>query len=144
MLHQAHLLQRTETPCDSTAGIHTVHSSLHGSTLPRRQPKPDMRRQLHQSRPLLRYGQHPHRSTRQIQGPPGTVICLMNHCYCCQGILCYSFADLPLAPLHPSLERLLQVVEENKRQLCIRQQAETIHQAWLWWTYVQLFTQNCR
>lgn len=37
-----------------------------------------------------------------------------------------------------------QVVEENKRQLCIRQQAEAKNQAWLWWTYVQLFDQNCK
>ncbi|KAA6422834.1 MAG: vacuolar-sorting receptor 1-like isoform 1, partial [Trebouxia sp. A1-2] len=37
-----------------------------------------------------------------------------------------------------------QVVEENKRQLCIRQQAESKHQAWLWWTYVQLFTTHCK
>ncbi|DBB12286.1 TPA: hypothetical protein ACH3X3_006385 [Trebouxia sp. C0006] len=37
-----------------------------------------------------------------------------------------------------------QVVEENKRQLCIRQQAESKHQAWLWWTYVQLFNTHCK
>ncbi|KAL3145489.1 hypothetical protein ABBQ32_003313 [Trebouxia sp. C0010 RCD-2024] len=37
-----------------------------------------------------------------------------------------------------------QVIEENKRQLCIWHQAEAKHQAWLWWTYVQLFNQNCK
>lgn len=41
-------------------------------------------------------------------------------------------------------ELVMQVMEENKRQLCIRQQAEARHQSWLWWSYVKLFNQNCR
>ena len=108
------LLNALTHPVVSAARVHTVHSSLHGSALPRWQPKPDMCGQLHQSRPLLRHGQHPHRSTRQIQGPSGTVICLAKHCNCCQDVPCYLRRHLCIG-LHPLSVccRLLRKTSDN-------------------------------
>ena len=59
--------------------------------------------------------------------------------YVCTG--CQSFQSLQMCSL---FHLCLQVVEENKRQLCIRQQAEAKQQTWLWWTYVQHFNLHCK
>lgn len=37
----------------------------------------------------------------------------------------------------------MQVVEENKRQLCVFQQAKEMHKPWLWWDFVDGYGTNC-